>query len=61
MAQPEIQDKENWKRTGKTVQENSFNNGGVIILAEEKSSKNPKKTRLVAIDYKTIVKQPEED
>ena len=50
-------DKEIWTRTGKTIQELSFNKGGVITLAEEKS-KN--KTRLVQIAYTTIIK-PEKD
>ena len=46
--------KENWERTGKTIQENSINNKGIITLAEERSGK---KVRLVAIEYKTIEKK----
>lgn len=46
-------DKEIWTRTGKTIQEMSFNKGGVITLAEERSRN---KTRLVPISYTTITK-----
>lgn len=53
--------KENWKRTGRTVQENSVNGGGVITLEEERNLRDPKKTRLVAVAYKTIIKEPKED
>ena len=51
-----MSEKEIWKRTGKTIQELSFNKGGVITLAEEKS-KN--KTRLVPISCITIPKNEE--
>ena len=53
--------KENWKRTGRTVQENSVNGGGVITLEEERNLRDPKKTRLVAVAYKTTIKEPKED
>ena len=53
--------KDNWKRTGRTVQENSVNGGGVITLEEERNLRDPKKTRLVAVAYKTIEKKPKED
>ena len=51
----EHQNKEHWERTGKTIQENSVNNKGIITLAEERSGK---KTRLVATAYRTIEKKP---
>ena len=55
---PDFESKDTWTRTGKTIQENSVNNRGVITLAEEKSGK---KTRLVATSYRTIEKKPKED
>lgn len=54
----EHQNKEHWERTGKTIQENSVNNKGIITLAEERSGK---KTRLVATAYRTIEKKPKEE
>lgn len=55
---PDFEQKDNWVRTGKTIQENSVNNRGVITLAEERSGK---KTRLVATTYRTIEKKKKED
>lgn len=55
---PEFESRETWVRTGKTIQENSVNNRGVITLAEERSGK---KTRLVATTYRTIEKKKKED
>lgn len=54
----DFEPKDTWIRTGKTIQENSVNNRGVITLAEEKSGK---KTRLVATTYRTIEKKKKED
>ena len=50
--------RENWVRTGKTIQELSVTGGGIVTLAEEKY-KN--KTRLVAIAYSTIVKKANDE
>ena len=56
----EHQDREIWIRTGKTVQENSHNNRGIITLEEERSKKS-RKTRLVQTAYRTIEKKPKAD
>lgn len=50
--------RENWVRTGKTIQELSVTGGGVVTLAEEKY-KN--KTRLVAVSYTTIAKKANDE
>lgn len=47
----------NWVRTGKTVQELAVNGKGTITLAEEKAKG---KTRLVAIAYTSIIKKKED-
>lgn len=56
----EHQDREIWTRTGKVVQENSFNNRGIITLEEERSKKT-RKTRLVQTAYRTIEKKAKAD
>ena len=48
-----------WKRTGKTTQENSFNQKGIIILAEEVNEKGHK--RMVQVEYKSVINTNEGD
>lgn len=45
-----------WRRT---AQENSFNQKGIIILAEEVNEKGHK--RMVQVEYKSVIKSNEED
>jgi hypothetical protein len=42
-----------WRRTGKTAQELSFNQKGVITLAEEVNEKGHK--RMIQVEYKSVV------
>ena len=48
-----------WRRTGKTTQENSFNQKGIIILAEEVNEKGHK--RMVQVEHKSVIKSNEGD
>lgn len=43
--------RQEWKRTGKTVQEASHNGKGIITLAEEVTVTGRRKTRLVQVGY----------
>lgn len=43
--------KQTWKRTGKTTQELSFNKKGTIHLAEEVTTSGKRATRLVQTGY----------
>ena len=52
-----VKNKDTWSRTGKTVQENSVNNRGIITLEEERNDNDRRKTRLVAVAYRTIEKK----